>query len=99
MLRHITEKEILDKFNSGSVQSKFLIVVSVNNEILYWKDAYYEVEKNSIADTFINGLWSFNPGTELTLRIYDLHNKETLSSYKLDFLQSGMQIITEYRKS
>jgi hypothetical protein len=71
-----TESEIIKSFISkvekGQIQSKYLVTIHVNNQLLYWKDMYYEVEKKGVIDAFLMGRWNYGSGTIILIKEFGL---------------------------
>lgn len=92
MIQLLTEKDILDKYKSGAMQSKFLIIALLNQDVLYRKDVYFEVEMEGIVDAFINGLWTFKPETTLTVKVYLFPDLNLFETYTMEFMKGGMTV-------
>ena len=82
-------------FEDGQIQSKHLVTIHVNNQLLYWKDMYYEIEKKSVIDTFLMGRWNYEPGTIILLKEFSLPASTPSEQYELVFLKSGIEVMTK----
>ena len=83
-------KSLISKIENGQIQSKFLVTIHVNNQLLYWKDMYYEIEKNGVIDAFLMGRWNYEPGTIIHIQEFSLPSATPSQQYELIFLQSGI---------
>ena len=94
-----TESEIIKNFISkvenNQIQSKYLVTIHVNNQLLYWKDTYYEIEKNGIVDAFLMGRWNYEQGTVILIKAFNLPSSTPSVQYELNFLQSGIEVATK----
>ena len=80
-------------FESGQIQSKYLVTVHVNSQLLYWKDIYYEIEKQNVIDTFLMGRWNYELGTTILINEFSLPSSSPSGQYELLFLQSGIEVV------
>ena len=94
-----TESEILKSFISkvedGQIQSKYLVTIQVNSQLLYWKEIYYDIEKSSVIDAFIMGRWNYEPGTIILINVFDIPSSAPSAQYEIIFLQSGIEVVTK----
>ena len=92
-----TELEIVNglisKVENGEIQSKYLVTIHLDNQLMYWKDTYYEVEKNGIIDAFLMGRWNYEPGAIMIIKEFNLPSSTPSKQHELTFLAHGIEVV------